>query len=387
MSVKKFRGLNNVTDPLRLGLDWFVLADNVDVTDTGAVRKRTGYTQALAGAITGAFSTFDYGRMYLVDGGALKCMTSTSAATTLKSGLSTAQMYWAEINNQVFFTNGIDSGIIHPDNTVADWRWTPPATPVLSAATGALAPGAYQVRLTFVLSDGRVTGASESAEIDLVAGQALQISEIAQIDGTTTRIYIAPPGSAVYQFAGAPTRTAMTWNSGPDDLGADLLSAFHDPLPLGCDVIQFWRGRAYAAQYSAADNMTVIWFSAPLGFHLFNLSANYITVPGRVLMLARHDDALIIGTELKIYAYDSKTLTAVADYGVVPGWHDHYEPDRTLFWTVRGLCSVMPFTNLTERQVSVAPGARAGGTVVHAEGQRRYLVSLQQGGTAFNTRT
>ena len=133
--------------------------------------------------------------------------------------------------------------------------------------------------------------------------------------------------------------------------------------------------------------MTVVWFSEPLGFHLFGLSSDYISVPGRVLMLAKHDDALLIGTELRVYAYDGEKLDEIAEYGVVPGWHDCDEPDRTLFWTVRGLCTALPFTNLTERQISVAPGVRAGGTVVYANGQRRYLVSLQQGGSAFNALT
>ena len=50
----------------------------------------------------------------------------------------------------------------------------------------------------------------------------------------------------------------------------------------------------------------------------------------------------------------------------------------------RGLCAALPFANLTERQVSVAPGLRAGGAIVRYAGQKRYIVALQSSGVAFN---
>ena len=46
MEIKEFRGLNNVTDPLRLGLGWLATADNIDVTDTGSIIRRKGYSLA-----------------------------------------------------------------------------------------------------------------------------------------------------------------------------------------------------------------------------------------------------------------------------------------------------------------------------------------------------
>lgn len=389
MSTSVFRGLNNVTDPMRLGAEWLVQADNVNVTDSGGVTKRRGHARTIAGAITGAHSTFDFERAYIVDTGGLKALTPTGATVTLRSGLSAAPMYWAEINDQVYFNNGVDSGIIHPDNTVLDWRWTAPTAPTLAPVTGSLAPGLYQVRCTFTLADGRETGAGDEAAITLGEDQALQISGIPQRAGSTTNIYIAPADSQVYQYATSPSGTAIVWNSKAESLGVDLLTAFTDPLPMGADIVQFWRGRAYAAQHFAADGVSAVWFSQPLGFHLFDLNSAYLQVPGHVQMLAQHPDALIIGTDQRVYAYDGKGLVEIASYGVIPGWHAASdEADRRLlFWSTRGLCSALPFKNLTERQVSVAPGASAGGTVVFADGQRRYVVALKQGGAAFNPHT
>lgn len=302
-SVESFRGLNTVADPLRLDLDWLVQADNVDITDTGALRRRDGYTQALAGAFTGAYATIAQDRMFLVESGVLKAMAATPFA--LQTLTSTSPMYWCEIDGRVFFNNGTDSGIIEPDNTVTPWR-----------------------------------------------SSTLRDTEFLDADGQP-------------------------------------LSALLDPLPLGTDVIQAWRGRIYAAQYQRNPAQSVIWFSQPLGYHLFRLDTDFIAVGGRVLAMAPHESALIICTDAQVLAFDGTKLEVLADYGVVPGmcWAIDYDDGSVLIWTVRGLCRALPFKNLTEGHASVAPGVQAGAAVINTGGQKRFVVALHAGGTAFNRRS
>lgn len=301
MKVSSFRGLNNVTDPLRLGLSWLAQADNVDITNTGAIKKRAGYSKVLAGAMTGAYSTLDASRMYVVDGGTLKALTGPTAAVPLLAVVNSALMHFTEVNDQVFFSNGIDSGIIQPDNEILPWRDSP-------------------------LHD--------------------------------------------IEFLNAAGET---------------VNALLDPLPLDVGVIQHWRGRIYAAQYFPEADQSAVWFSEPLGYHLFNLDTSFFLLPGRVTMLAPHDSALIIGTDKQILAYPGDKLTLLAPYGVVPGQHWAEDDGRILFWSLRGLCAALPFTNLTVGQVSVAPGISAGGTLVLRDGRKRYLVALQKGGASFNS--
>ena len=384
--IKRFKGLNNVSDPVRLGHGWLTVADNVDVTDTGQLVKRTGYRQAMTGNLTSGFNTKDYQRAYLVDGLALKAMTGQDSSTTLKTGLAASPMYWAEINDQVYFNNGTDAGIIHPDNSLKDWRWPVPSAPALAAVTGNLPAGLYRVCCTYILPDGRETGNSDPVELTLADGQALQIGAVPLVLGLITAVYIAPADSTVFQLAWTTkSATVYVWNSSPDDLGPELRTDGMDPLPVGADVVQFWKGRAYAAQHFPKDNQTAIWFSQPLGFHLFNLRADFIIVPGKVSMLAPTDSALIVGTDDRIYAYSTNGLDVLAAYGVVPGSHWSEDDNKTIvFWSVRGLCRALPFANLTEQSVSVAPGVLAGGAIVRSGGQKRYLAVIQQGGSAFN---
>lgn len=385
MQIRRFKGLNNVSDPLRLGMAWLQTADNVNITDTGSIEKRDGYQLVASGNYSSAYSTFDFQRTYFVRGYNLFDFDGNVVASLT----STNPMYWAEINDQVFFNNGTDRGIIMPDNTLLPWAWPVPAAPNVAAVTGNLAAGIWQVRCTFVLADGRETGTSEPAEIALVEGQGISISDIPHLTGAMTKVYIAPANSAVYQLAFQTTGSSMVWNYSNDALGEDLRNMFLDSIPVGADVIQFWKGRAYAAQYDAQHDQTVVWSSEALGFHLFSLNRGFFLVPGHVLMLAPTEDALIVGTENRVYAYAGDKLDQVAEYGVVPGQHWASDVDaegnsKIIFWTKRGVCSALPFTNLTEAQVSVAPGVRAGGAIVRQGGQVRYVVSLQQGGAAFN---
>ncbi|WP_157979253.1 hypothetical protein [Rhodoferax ferrireducens] len=348
------------------------------------MKKRDGYSLAQAGAFTDAYATLDEQRMYVVDDGQLKAMTGPASSITLQSGNSSTAMHWTEINEQVFFSNGTDAGVIQPDNAVLPWRWVAPDAPALAAVTGTLPAGLYRVLCTYTLADGRETGGNEPVEITLTEGQAIQISDIPQLAGCATNVYVAPADSTVFSHFRTTLQTALVWNYSPDNLRRDFTNDVLSPLPFDVDVIQAWRGRIYAAQYFPHDKQTAIWCSQPLGFHLFNLAQDFFMVPGRVTMLAPTDDALLIGTDRRVFAYDASKLDELAPYGVIPGQHWSKDDDRILFWTARGLCAALPFVNLTEKQISVAPGVRAGGCLVQAGGQKRYLAVLQQGGVPFN---
>lgn len=382
--IAKFFGLHNVTDSLRVGAQWLSTANNVNITDTGAIEKRLGYSLVSqfddAGEVTSAYNTVDFQRMYVVQNQAIKTFDLTPLVTLTSSD----PVYWAEINDQVFYNNGTDSGIILPDNTVLPWAIAVPNAPTLSAITGTLAAGTYQVRCTFVTADGRESGASDPVDIAMNGDQAFHITSIPHQSGSVTRVYISPANSEVYQLAFTTTGSAASWNFSNDALGQDLRNEFLQPLPSSTTAIQFFKGRAYVAQYFPSTGQTVVWFSQSLGFHLFNTSADFFIVPGQVHMLAPTSEALIVGTDTQIFAY-SGGLTELAPYGVVPGQHWADDETRILFWSTRGVCGALPFSNLTQQNVSVAPGIKAGGTIVRTGGQKRYLVALQQGGLAFNS--
>jgi hypothetical protein len=383
-----FRGLNTVDDTVSLGgLGWLKTADNVHVLGTGEIERRQGAAKVLAATGVGVFTTLDFSRMYLVDGANLLHVLDDLTTVLLKTLTSTAPMDWTELNRQVYFSNGVDSGIITADGRVLDWAWAVPTAPNLARTTGSLSAGRYQVCCTYLQADGRETGSGDVAEIDIAQGDAFQVTEIPQVAGLTTLVYIAPANSSVFGFAFTTTNAARTWNAGPDAIGTDLTTHMMRPLPAGSRLPTACGSRVCVIEYMAAKDQTVIWFAQPMAPHLFDQKRDFALIPGEVVMLAPLGNTAVIGTRSKVFTFDltSRELNQIANYGTVPGYAWARDGESSLlFWTTRGICRALPFENLTEKAVSFPSGARAAVALMERRGNRHIYVALQDGGIAFN---
>lgn len=385
-AIRSFKGLNNTADPVRLGLQWLTRADNIDITDSGGIQRRVGCSLQLPGARDALYATGDESRMYVVEGGELRQVLNDLTMQPLASGLG-RETHWAEINDHVLYASGHAAGIIAADGAVLPWRLPVPDEPRVGVVPGgALPAGPYRVCCTFVLPDGRETPASPAAEIVVEQGERLHIDQIDQLPGARTRVYIAPAGSTVFQLALGDAGPSAAWTLGPEALGHELVTDGLDPLPAVDGPIAAWRGRVYAAQYLPEQDQSVVWRSEPLAPHLWDLSAGFFMVPGRVLALAPHDTALVVGSHNSLHAYTPEALTRLADYGTVAGLPWAEDGNRLLIWTQRGLCQFPEFSNLTERRVSVAPGTHAAAAVLEMDGQVRFVACLHAGGNPFNQR-
>lgn len=395
MKLKGFEGLNNKVDPMR-GIPgsqgvapktWGLLkqADNIDLTDSGGAVVRDGYVAFLVGTrITGAFSTFDYSRLFIIDNGVLKRVNADGSIVQLATGV-TGTPHWAELNDVVYLSCDVKLEI-HPGDKVLPWGVPTPAGGHLTQSSGRLEPGNYRVCFTFIDQEGKEGGASPFIETHVSDG-ALVINDIPRQEGYHTLIYLSGK-SPVFHFMVAVSSAfegAYTYTGYP--LGRELTNQFLDQPPAGATYIAGFKGQLYAAEHLPDANATAIWYSEPLGYHLFNYNDSYFMVPGKVVQMGANDDALMLSTEDRTFLYDQNGLSQVAEYGSVPGQHTDLGPDGKLyFWTKRGLCRIAPFENLTESDVSVAPGVRAAGGVVQRHGYKQFVVALQSGGSPFNKR-
>jgi hypothetical protein len=381
--TSNFRGLNNITDPLRLNLGWLVQADNVDVTDKQQLVRGRGFTRKTTNsAISGAYTTLDLQRMYLIDAGQLRQMNPDFTYSVLRTGLSAGAYYFEEVNGVVYYTNGTDYGSIEPDGA-RPWGAPVPNTPNVFVVSGGLNPGYYQVVCTLVDARGMESANSDVANAVLLASGGLSISNIQQVTGYTTNVYATTANGTVFYRIGTAVGAAIIFTGG--DTGPEI-PFWNLNLPRGIMPAHF-QSRLHLAEPDLGADVTQIWRSLPLQYHHFDPSGESLAVPGIVRMLRASQEALIIGTDRAVFAWNGETLAKLAEYGVVPGYHASRLGNDLYFWSLRGLCVAMPFKNLTEGTVSVAPGLIAGATVMEKEGIRRYVVALQKGGVAYNARS
>lgn len=395
--LAKFLGINNRLDSMvgsltkdgkPLTWEWQTQADNVNLTDSGRYVRRDGYRPFIAAAGTSAaFSTFDFKRLFIVSNSTLLQCNQDGTTEELAYGLA-EHAWWAEVNGHVFLSCGLQLEIL-PDGTVREWGVPVPTEALVSDGDGRLAPGTYQVCFTHTDAFGREGGASIAQTVEVRAG-GITLTAIPTQPGHFTNIYLAARGTVFNLAAVIPSGvTAFTLTTSP--AGRELTGAFLGEPPPGIRQICHFQGRIYGAEYLPDADMTAIWFSQPLGFHLFGADDSYLAVPGEVVQMGaaagEAPNALVVCTRKEIFTYDGEGLLKVAAYGAVPGQHMSPRADGKLyFWTQRGLCRAMPFENMTEDILSVPPGAKAGGAVIHQHGYVRYVATLQGGGAAFNKR-
>lgn len=384
LKTKAFKGLNNTSDPLELGHTWLTKCENVDIGDEGNASTREGYERLENGTFSSIYSTPDHGRMFVVKDQALMERFADESYRLVLDDVADRRMFWAELNGEVYFNNGVDAGIIEASGTVKPLIIPTPQAANLSAGSGGLFSGQYRVCCSFVDEDEREGGAGEISEIVVANNSSLVISGIPSLAGFRTIVYIAPADSDVFYKAFDTVNAVEVWSLGPEFLGRELRTFGMLPLPYECEYITFWKGSLYAMQYDPYQDITIVWKSKPFGFHLFDLLGDSMTFKGSPKYMNANSKGMVFGAGDRIYGYDGEAITELAKFGIVPGQDPVADDEETMiFWTVRGLYSCFPFARMTAH-VSVAPGVRASGCLIEKKGGKRYVACLKVGGEAFN---
>jgi hypothetical protein len=390
----EFSGVVNTRSRKDLGLKALYVGDNVVISDSKKVTRRDGYSLYRAGSIKSAFANAD--DLYVVDGTNL--LHTVGGDTTLLTGLTGQDYGWAEANGDAYFVNGVEAGILRGRN-YRPWRLDPPVVTSVAVVDSGVAPttafgmgAAYVAALfrlcaTYETADGRETAPSDVVELT-AAPTAHTLSITVPTGYARTNIYCTEPDGAVFRLVNTTNNVTSTFN--PARSGRELTTLGCSGLPTGVHKVEFFQGRCFAAEYIAQVDLSVVWISRPLAFHLFDQGSDFCVLPGKVGMLVWCNEGLLIGTSRKIFQYDEKgVLNWLVNYGVIPG--SAFDTDGAeqvaYFWTERGMCKAMPFENLTEKQLSAAPGLRAAVAVMYRNGMQQMVVVTQGGGNPFNART
>lgn len=388
VNIDRFLGLRNSEDVLRLVEDGGVgltQCDNLYLDDRQKLVFAEGFTQRVAGTPREAIISRDEQRMLVIDGTDLIRVNDDFTTEIIDSTLDATATYdYCEVNENIYLASSKgDNRIIKTDFSVRDWGLPLPSQVSLSANSGALPAGRYQVTCTYVAPDGRESGAPLSTVLEVDDGSGLVISDIPSLAGTKTRVYISSTDGDVLYRAFETTNPTVIWNGPVEELVDPLRSQFLRPPP-AADRVTYYAGQLVLSYWDAHRNLSILYGSLPLGFELFDTLKHVNVLPGRVHVLHGTKTHMVIGTDSEIYILSGEGLDKVADYGVPLGKSDVEYKGQVYFWSNRGVCRAAPFENLTEADVSLPPGTNVHGAIMESGGVKKYVAMLDDTGTARN---
>lgn len=235
-----FLGLNNRRPDFNLRVDkvgdFVRQAINVDVTDTGNFvrRKATELVQAMS-------APHSLYKSYLVRASALYSVTLPTYSETMVTILnSNAKLSWCEINGDLFFSNGTDSGRI-TNGVLYPWALPTPASPNVATIGGSLYAGWYQVTVCYRnATTGEEGGVGPSSNYELTNTGGLRVTLPGATSGAThVDVYVSTVNGAI------PMRqTTVAVGTATVDIvslvaGREAAQRYEAPLPAGTRIFEF----------------------------------------------------------------------------------------------------------------------------------------------------
>lgn len=365
-------GMDNIHTAVELATDLEgqvtidILRDavNVDVLDTGIIRRRKGQTKVLSGDIHSAWAHGPY--LYAVKDGDLVAIAKDYSLTTIQASVGNSRMQFVEVNGEVYYSNGSVSGKIVL-NQRRNWGVVVPSkAPTITQASGGLFVGTYRVACSYVNLYGEEGGASIAAAYTLnsLAGLTITTPTTSDAEVQKCRVYLTPPnGEAFYQVAEVSPGASVIIASPPEYTVA-MSTQFMTQLPPG-SFIDYYRGRMYVA------NGNILWYSQPYVYGLTNPLSNYIAFPSEITLLKAVQGGIYLATD-RTYFLSGSGGEDLAQLEILPFGAAKYSASDLpnskdiLWYTERGIMQGSDsgqVTNLQDGRVRPDP-AETGSTLV-----------------------
>lgn len=284
--IEQFGGLDNKNQPYEYGLSRCERADNVDFTRAGKVQARAGRQKLVSASIDAA--AYVGGAILVQSSATLSLMRDRATLAQVASGLAASDWLSAEeVNGSIYWSNGIDSGVIGQAGNRPLGLDTP-LLPAFNATGGFMPAGEYQYTITHVRDDGFESGAPMAAGVYLSQGG---ISLGANDSTNAVNLYLTTANGTTLYFAGQfqPGET-IAYAGDTVDLTVALTTQFCGKPPAFSSAC-YYRGRMYYLHGN------VIWASRPFNFELVDYARDFVLLPNQGAFCVAVDDG--------IYAPDS----------------------------------------------------------------------------------
>jgi hypothetical protein len=308
-------GANNVAPEYGLPAKAARQLVNLDPTQSGGVRSRKGLQvletwdcHSLYPHPAGGYLVVHDGGLYRVAGG---------VATLLVSVAQNRRVRYAELNHEIYWSNGSSTGRVTTSGAATFWGLPFPGRPTVTAGVGVLEPGTYLVTHTAVV-DGVESGAPDPVAVTLTERGGLTYSAPSADATVSFYVYATPTnGTATELRRVASVSASSTAAISGQSRGIRLRSYLASKPPAG-QWIAAYRGRLWIAKDQ------VLWFTDSESPHWVFTEYGYLSWPDTVTLLVPVADGLYVGDRQQTWflsgSSPNEMITRKAvGVGAVPG--------------------------------------------------------------------
>lgn len=399
VAYASFSGLRNSVDPERFTQSDLARADNIDHDETGRISRRDGYSLIDPLTSHSLWADAKGDTCLFAQGNVLYSLNPDFTKQPLATLTSDQRISFEKVNDRVYFSNGVDAGVIE-QGAVRSWGVAPPTLPTVALGLGSMPAGTYQFTMTYMRNDMQESGAPTAGLIDVPTdGAALVFTQLpVSRDPAVTgkNVYLSPPNGEQMFLALSLANASLsaTYADDTSELNLPLDTQFLTQAPAG-QLVAYYRGSVFVA---VGD---LLYPSQPFAHEQFD-PRDYIQMDGRITVLGAVTDkelyesgknsgffigtdrscGVLVGSSLKDFQYVPKTR-----YGAVFGsmalvdgslFEDGSAGARDLpMWlTTQGICVGMAdltIKNLTRTRYGFDTGGEGG--ALFMPGLNRYIAT------------
>jgi len=317
VSFSVVKGVRNDVDLNRFAHADLSAGMNIDLDETGRLIRRGGIAQIES---TASHSLWSNGtKAYLVAGNTMYYIDQSLNRWPVRD-MNMTRVRYAEINNVVYWTDGLETGQIVGNTRSTRLGIAPPLQLSATVIPGALRAGRYMFTMTYARVNGEESGAPICGEIVLPVDGGIQLDLPTSSDTSVyeKRIYLTAWNGETPYLAGTVLNAVPTASfADMPELGAAVRTQFMTDAPPGV-IIRYYAGRLWIAYGN------YIWYSQPYEYGLFDRRSGFLGFDAEVRTISVVADGIFVGTSEETYWLSGTDptqmqLQRVADYGTILG--------------------------------------------------------------------
>lgn len=380
ITMGRFLGANNRLQDNELSTSegqWLKVCDNMDIDNNYKPIRRI--TASLVQAMTAPHSLFKSSLGFLMcRGSVLYHVTLPSYGETLVKALSNNdRMSCIEAPNGVYFSNGADSGR-WDGTTVYPLGLPTPSAPTLTAISGTLPKGNYQVVIAYGnATTGEEGGVSATTAITLSSDNSgIRVTLPGAASGAdTVLVFVTGTNGDLPYLSALAASSSASCDITTLPSGREAIERYEKPLPAGTLFMANGRLCSYSGN--------TLYIGLPYRYGYYRPAEGYIQFPEAI--------SIVVSTEGGAYLAADKTywipgdigdiqtsLSDVFPYGAVKGTAFHIPKSTSVGWFgERGFVIADKQGNasaVTEESLAVTPPA-SGVSVVSEYGDMIRVMS------------